>query len=133
MRLFKTFLHLSSLLICFSVSASDLKVFGREFCSEYNAGSCINFHYEKIKDAKTFLGKYKYPKGRKAYEECAASTPPTDGARAYCSMLFHREEQNDAQRAAMCSKDMIDKYWQTIYGDYAMALYIDVWKCKVSR
>ena len=133
MKLLKALIHVSSLLICFSVSAADLKVFGREFCNQYNAGSCINFHYDKIKDAKNFLGQYKYPKGRKAYDECAANTSPTDGALAYCSMIFHREEQNEAQRASMCTKDMLDKYWQTISGDYAMGLYLDVWKCKVGK
>jgi hypothetical protein len=111
--------------------SSDLKVFGNEFCNPYDAGSCINFHYKKIKDAKNLLGLggYKYPKGRKAYEECADRMGPTDGALAYCSMIFHREEQTDAERKAMCERSMREKYWSTIQGSYAMGLYDSVWNC----
>jgi hypothetical protein len=112
-----------------TVSASGLKVFGPEFCSGYDAGACINFHYLKVKDAKNLFFQYKYPKGRKAYDECFARSNQTDGELAYCSMLFHREEQTEKERSAMCEKSMIDKYWQTIRGDYAMRLYLQVWKC----
>jgi hypothetical protein len=129
MKFFKRILFVSSILISMTASASDLKVFGPEFCSQYDAGSCINFHYEKIKDAKTLFGKYKYPKGRKAYDDCQARSGQTDGELAFCSMLFHREEQTEKERSAMCEKPMLDKYWQTIRGDYAMRLYLQVWKC----
>lgn len=115
--------------------SSDLKVFGKEFCNGYDAGACINFHYKKIKDARTLLGlgEFKYPKGRKAYDECAAQMGPTDGALAYCSMIFHREEQTDAQRREMCDRSMREKYWSTISGSYAMGLYDSVWNCSNKR
>jgi hypothetical protein len=133
MNFIKNLMLVLSALIGGSSSASDLKVFGSEFCNMYNANTCINFHYKKIKDAKNFLGQYKYPSGRKAYDDCHASSPQTDGALAYCSMLFHREEQNEKQRATMCTKDMIDKFWQTSGDLYAMDLYFSVWKCNLSK
>ena len=110
-------------------NAAKLKVFGAEFCSPYDAGSCINF--EKVYDAKNLFWQYKYPKGRKVFDDCKARSSQTDGDLAFCAMLFHREEQTDSQRVAMCEISMIEKYLQTISGDYAMWLYLDVWKCRV--
>lgn len=109
--------------------ADGLKVFGPEFCHAYDAGSCINFHYEKIRDAKNFYGQYKYPKGRKAYDECVKSNPPTDGGLAYCAMVFHREEQSLAKQKEMCSSSVRQKYW-SVGTPYAMSLYDLVWNCK---
>jgi hypothetical protein len=131
MKFVKIYFLACLMLTATTSNAGDLKVFGPEFCNPYDAGSCINFHYEKIKDAKNLFGQYKYPKGRKAYDDCQASSGPTDGELAFCSMLFHKAEQSEKERAAMCEKSMIDKYWQTIRSDYAMRLYLNVWKCSV--
>lgn len=123
---------LTCLAIMWSVPtlASGLKVFGREFCHAYDAGACINFHYQHLKDAKNLFGAYKYPKGRKAFDDCASKSDKTDGAMAYCSMIFHREEQNEAERSAMCKRDTRENYWNTISGGYAMSLYDSVWNCR---
>ena len=129
MRMVKNLTITAAVFMSANAIAGDLKVFGPEFCNPYDAGSCINFHYEKLKDAKNLFGQYKYPKGKKAYDECAANSSPSDGALAYCSMLFHKAEQTETQRAAMCEKQTIEKYLQTITGNYAMYLYLDVWKC----
>ena len=115
------------------VKAGDLKVFGPEFCNQYDAGSCINFHYEKLKDAKNLFGQYKYPKGKKAYDECAENSPPSDSSLAYCSMLFHKAEQTEAQKLEMCSKSTIEKYMETIRGTYALNLYLIAWNCSNKR
>ena len=122
-----------SIFLCSISIASELKVFGTEFCNQYDAGACINFHYEKLKDAKNLFGQYKYPKGKKAYEQCAENSPPSDGALAYCSMLFHKAEQTESQKLAMCDKKTISKYMETIRGTYAMHLYLDAWKCSDIR
>ena len=133
MNFFKHILFVSTILTSMNASASNLKVFGPEFCSQYDAGSCINFDLEKIKDAKTLFGKYKYPKGRKAYDDCQARSDKTDGGFAICSMIFHREEQTENERSAMCEKPMLDKYSETIRGDYAMGSYLQVWNCTERR
>ncbi len=117
------------LLLGTNVSADGLKVFGPEFCSPYDAGSCINFHYKDLKDAKTWTGDFKYPKGRKAYDECVQKSDSTDSGFAYCSMVFHREEQSTSKRAEMCHRSVREKYWNTISGSYAMRLYDIVWGC----
>lgn len=122
----------TALVASFAANADGLKVFGPEFCDQYSAGSCINFHYKELKDAKTSTGSYKYPKGRKAYDDCANASSQTDGELAYCSMVFHYAEQSASERAEMCSNSVREKYWQTISGDYAMRLYDAVWKCKES-
>ena len=121
-----------SLGLTFAASASKadgLKVFGPEFCSAYDAGSCINFHYKDLKDAKTWLGKYKYPKGRAAYDKCAASSDYTDGGLAYCSMVFHYTEQSPKVRKQMCHYTVRNKYYE-LASSYAFRLYDQVWNCK---
>jgi hypothetical protein len=133
MKFVQFFLSVVAMMVSMKVSASDLKIFGPEFCTPYDAGSCINFDYKKLKDAKTLFGQYKYPKGRKAFDDCQARSDQTDGGLAYCAMLFHREEQTVKERAAMCEKPMRDKYWETIRGDYAMGLYLQVWNCTERR
>ena len=110
--------------------ADGLKVFGPEFCAQYSAGTCINFHYKNLKDAKKWLGDYKYPKGRKAYDECAKNSDSTDGSLAYCSMVFHHEEQSPSKRAEMCRDSVRHSYYQTTSGNYAMSLYDSVWGCR---
>jgi hypothetical protein len=109
---------------------AGLKVFGREFCNGYDAGACINFHDKNVLNAKNVFGSYKYPKGRKAFHDCARNSDKTDGSMAYCAMIFHREEQTEAERAVMCKRDTREKYWNTISGDYAMSLYDSVWNCR---
>lgn len=116
-------------LITSTANADGLKVFGPEFCAPYSAGSCINFHYKDLKDAKTLTGEYKYPKGRKAYDVCVKNGDNTDGGLAYCSMVFHREEQSASKRTEMCHRSVREKYWNIISGDYAMGLYDSVWGC----
>lgn len=128
MSFIKFIFFVSMLFVSTLVSASELKVFGSEFCTQYDSGSCINF--EKAYAAKNLFWQYKYPLGRKAFDECKARSSQTDGDLAFCSMLFHRAVQTAAERAAMCDKSMLDRYWQTIKGDYAMSLYLIVWKCK---
>ena len=109
--------------------ADGLKVFGPEFCGPYDAGSCINFHYKDLKDAKTWLGKYKYPKGRAAYDNCVKSIAGSDGEYAYCSMVFHRAEQSTKVRRQMCHSSVRNKYYQ-LASNYAYQLYVQVWNCK---
>ncbi len=111
-------------------NADGLKVFGPEFCDPYDAGSCINFHHKDLKEAKTWTGQYKYPKGRAAYDQCVKSIAGTDGEYAHCSMVFHREEQSASKRAEMCLSSVRESYWKTISGNYAMGLYDSVWGCK---
>lgn len=113
-----------------TANADGLKVFGPEFCAPNTAGSCINFHFKDVKDAKTWMGDYKYPKGRKAYDECAKSSDNTDGGLAYCSMVFHREEQSPSKRAEMCHRSVRERYWKTTSDVYAMELYDSVWSCE---
>ena len=108
--------------------ASGLKVFGPEFCSAHTANSCINFHYKTLKDAKNFFGKYKYPKGKAAYDRCAARISGTDGEYAYCSMLFHYAEQSDNERKQMCHGSVKNKYYD-LASRYSFNLYLKVWKC----
>lgn len=116
--------------ISVAANANGLKVFGPEFCAPNTAGACINFHYKNIKDAKTLTGEYKYPRGRRAYEECVKNGDTSDGGFAYCSMVFHREEQTPSQRADMCKRLTRGKYLKTISDAYAMSLYDAVWGCK---
>ena len=110
-------------------SASGLKVFGSEFCSAYDAGSCINFHYKDIKDAKGFFGGYKYPKGKAAYDECAKQAGG-DSSYAYCSMLFHYAEQDSSTRREMCSRSVRSKYQTIARSQLAVDMYDQVWKCR---
>lgn len=125
----KIFLGIAISLAATMASADGLKVFGPEFCGPYSAGSCINFHYEDLKDAKNFYGQYKYPKGRKAYDNCAKHSDSTDGSLAYCSMVFHREEQTKNKQLEMCQENVREKYFKTISGTYAMGLYDAAWNC----
>lgn len=117
----------SLLLTSALASADGLKVFGREFCGGYDAGACINLNRSLI-DAKTWTGQYKYPKGRAAFEKCVAGASGTDGDIAYCSMIFHREEQSPSKRAEMCAQSVRQKYSE-VASDYAMRLYDSVWSC----
>tara|TARA_Y100001968_G_C19338886_1_gene708376 strand:- start:717 stop:1124 length:408 start_codon:yes stop_codon:yes gene_type:complete len=116
--------------LTFSIQAwaSGLKVFGPEFCSSYDAGSCLNFHYKTLKDAKNFFGKYKYPKGKAAYDRCAAEISGTDGEYAYCIMLFHYAEQSDNERKQMCDIYVKNKY-HNLASRSSFYLYLQVWKC----
>ena len=45
-KLLKLLLLLIVIPISFQSQASNLKVFGPEFCTQYSAGECINFHYK---------------------------------------------------------------------------------------
>ena len=81
-----------SFLLSTTAIADGLKVFGPEFCGS-TYGYCINFHYKDLKDAKTWTGEYKYPKGRIAYDECVKTIDGMDGEYALCAMIFHRDEQ----------------------------------------
>ena len=110
-----------------TANADGLKVFGPEFCSPYDAGSCINFHYKDLKDAKNWLGQYKYPKGRKAYDKCVSRINGTDGEYAYCSMVFHHAEQSPKVRKQMCHSSVRNEYYRIIRGTYALQLYDAVW------
>ena len=113
----------------FQAQASNLKVFGPEFCSQYDAGSCINFHYKKLKDKKNLFGIYKYPKGKAAYDKCKAGISGTDGEFAYCSMLFHYAEQSKDKRKQMCHSSVRNKYYK-LASPYSYRLYLNVWQCK---
>jgi len=123
--------HIVLLLLFSSLSlqADGLKVFGQEFCSAYDAGSCINFHYKDLKDAKNFWGSYKYPKGKKAYDKCVKQIDGTDGEYAYCSMKFHYAEQSESVRRQMCHSSVREKYYRLASG-YAFRIYDMVWGCK---
>ena len=116
-------------IVATTANADGLKVFGPEFCTPYTAGTCINFYSKNLKDAKTWSGDYKYPNGRKAYDECARNSDQTDGGLAYCSMVFHREEQSPSKRAEMCHRSVREKYRSTVSGDYPVTLYDSVWGC----
>ena len=111
-----------------AANADGLKVFGPEFCHAYDAGACINFHYKDLKDAKTWLGKYKYPKGRAAYDSCAASAGG-DISYARCAMIFHKAEQSAKVRSQMCSSQVKMKYYN-VASQIAYYTYISVWNCK---
>lgn len=130
MAIFKIIAGIAIFLIASTAYADGLKVFGPEFCAPYSAGSCINFHYKDLKEAKVWNGEYKYPKGRKAYDECVKNIAGSDGEYAYCSMIFHREEQSASKRTEMCNEFVRQKYWDTISGKYAMGMYDSVWGCK---
>lgn len=110
--------------------SDGLKVFGSEFCTPYDAGACINFDFKKVKNATDWLGHFKYPKGRAAFDECATASDKTDGGLAYCAMVFHREEQSVNKRREMCADAVREKYSATIRGVYAMSLYNTVWNCR---
>jgi len=128
-KLLKTLILLIAIPISFQSQASNLKVFGPEFCSQYDAGSCINFHYKKLKDKKNLIGRYKYPEGKTAYDRCAAGISGTDGEYAYCSMLFHYAEQSNDKRKQMCQSSVKNKYYK-LASAYSYRLYLGVWKCK---
>jgi hypothetical protein len=117
------------LFTCFfsNAKADGLKVFGREFCSGYDAGACINIKNQI--DAKSWSGQYKYPKGREAFLLCSKRVSGTDSDMAYCSMIFHREEQSLKKRAQMCSSEIRQKYWE-IASQHAMEIYDSVWNCR---
>ena len=119
---------LIALSFSFQVQASNLKVFGPEFCSQYDAGSCINFHYKKLKDKKNIFGKYKYPKGKAAYDSCVSTISGPDGEYAYCSMKFHYAEQSADKRKQMCHSSVKNKYYD-LASYYSYKLYLMVWKC----
>ena len=127
-KLVKIILLLIVMPISFQSQASDLKVFGPEFCSQYDAGSCINFHYKKLKDKKNLFGRYKYPKGKAAYDKCKAGISGTDGEFAYCSMLFHYAEQSKGKRKQMCHNSVKNKY-NMLASAYSYGLYLRVWGC----
>lgn len=129
-KIFRAILGFGLLFFTTLSIADGLKVFGPEFCEPYSAGTCINFHYKDLKDAKNLLGDYKYPKGRKAYDECAKNSDSTDGSLAYCSMVFHREEQSPKKRAEMCGNSVRDSYYRVASGNYAMSSYDSVWGCR---
>ena len=115
-----------SLLFVTPAWANDLKVFGPEFC--YGSyGSCLNFHYKTLKDAKNFFGKYKYPKGKAAYDKCAVDAY-TDSQYAYCKMLFHYAEQSDNERNQMCHESAKNEYYK-LAKDIYYYMYLQVWKC----
>lgn len=126
---FNIIIGIALLLQASNASADGLKVFGPEFCSVSPGGFCINFHHKHLKDAKTWTGQYKYPKGRMAYDECAKSSDQTDSSLAYCAMVFHREEQSLGKRSEMCHQSVRKKYWEVIEGSYAMRTYDLVWRC----
>ena len=128
-KLLKTLILLIAIPISFQSQASNLKVFGPEFCSQYDAGSCINFHYKKLKDKKKLIGRYKYPEGKAAYDRCAAGISGTDGEYAYCSMKFHYAEQSNDKRKQMCHSSVKNKYYK-LASAYSYRLYLDVWECK---
>ena len=128
-KVIKLLLLLVFIPISFQSQASNLKVFGSEFCTQYSAGECINFHYKKLKDKKNFFGKYKYPEGKAAYDRCAATISGTDGEYAYCSMLFHYAEQSVSQRKQMCHSSVKNKYYD-LASSYSYQMYLRVWKCK---
>ena len=128
-KLVKLLILLIVIPISFQSQASNLKVFGPEFCSQYDAGSCINFHYKKLKDKKNLFGRYKYPEGKAAYDRCAAGISGTDGEYAYCSMKFHYAEQSAGERKQMCHSSVKYKYYD-LASSYSYQLYLDVWKCK---
>lgn len=110
--------------------ADGLKVFGKEFCYPNDAGVCINFHHETLKDARTWRGEFKYPKGRAAYDQCVRDSDKSDGSFAFCSMVFHREEQSMKKRQEMCSKAVREEYRRVTQNAYAVGLYDVVWNCR---
>ena len=120
---------LLALIISVSMSqAGGLKVFGPEFCGPYTAGSCINFHYNDLANKKTWLGKYKYPKGKDAWDTCWKAADGSDGSAAYCSMRFHYAEQTPKVRREMCSTFVKQEYWN-VASQYSYGLYLIVWDC----
>ena len=125
----KQFLILILLVVSSSTYADGLKVFGPEYCSGYDAGSCINFHHKDLKEAKNFWGNYKYPEGKKAYDNCVKNISGTDGEYAYCSMKFHYAEQSEKVRRQMCHITVREKYLR-LASRYAFDLYDRVWMCK---
>lgn len=127
-KLLKLFFLIAAISLSFHSQASDLKVFGQEFCSQYDAGSCINFHYKKLKDKKNLFGRYKYPKGKAAYDKCKAGISGTDGEFAYCSMVFHYAEQSKDERKQMCHSSVKYKY-SALASAYSYRLYTMVWGC----
>lgn len=124
---FKLIIFLGFISFVSSAKADGLKVFGREFCNGYDAGSCINIKNQI--DAKSWTGQYKYPKGREAFLLCSKRVSGTDSDMAYCSMIFHYEEQSPKRRTEMCNSQTRQKYWE-IASQHAMQLYDSVWNCR---
>lgn len=114
-----------------AAAADGLKVFGPEFCSPYDGGACINFP-EGLQDSKTWTGSYKYAKGRKAYKQCVKeNNTATDADFAFCSMVFHREEQSPQAQSRMCDRAVRNEYHK-VSNDYMLRLYDVVWKCSAA-
>lgn len=114
----------------FYAHASGLKVFGKEFCTPYDAGTCINFSVDKVRDSRTLLGAFKHPKGREAHLACMKNADSTDASLAICAMIFHRAEQTDSQRNSMCSTSTRRAYSQLVRDPYPIMLYDNVWNCR---
>jgi len=110
-------------------NASELKIFGKEFCNQYDAGTCINFNFEKLRDARTFSGSFKYSKGRAAHDACMKKSDASDASIAICSMVFHRAEQTPDQKRKMCDGTTRNAYAQLVKTAYPLSLYDAVWGC----
>ena len=84
--------------------------------------------FNDLANKKTWLGKYKYPKGKDAWHTCRKAADGSDGSAAYCSMRFHYAEQTPKVRREMCSTFVKQEYWN-VASQYSYGLYLIVWDC----